>query len=410
MFRKIRLGKRGAAAVLICVIMVSVMSLSMIVIRASMQTSNLSKTNAILVLAGRSCLGEYDIPIYEKYGLFARYGDEAEIASRIKYYCEKSGGSGISVGNLDSSSYCLNDMQVLEDEIVRLVKNEAPADLLSWFSGGSFEAGRCGRGDSSKNGIYMHCSEPDFDKEKRHLPSYGDEYRHFEMPDLKTFDIDAFIRGNTDKIMLIYYLFNYFNRYTDQDIYSQSFFKYEIEYILSGKRSDEENLSALKRKFLVYRAPLNAAHILSSPEKMEKVAALAATLPPGANLTAEAAIILAWSAAETSNDWRLLLDGKNVPVVKTAETWALPLSKSLLTALPEQIVYPAVNSGLDYDKHLMLFLCFVNKECVLLRSMDIIQLNMRKNYYPEFSLKDYATGFYVECSVGKQILKYEHTY
>lgn len=410
MFGKFVLGRRGSAAVLICIIMVSVMFLSMVVIRASAQTSNLSKANAVLVLAGRSCLAEYDIPIHEKYGLFARYGDKDELKSRMKYYCDKSGGSDITIEYLENISYSLSDVRILEDEIVRLAKNEAPADLLSWFIKGSSTENTCSRGDSSQNGIYRHCSELDFDKERGDLPSYGDEYRHFEMPDLKAFDIDTFIRGNADKMLLNYYLLSYFNRYTNQDVYIESFFKYEIEYILSGKRSDEENLAAFKRKFLVYRTPLNAAHILSSPEKMEKVVSLAATLPPGADFVAEAAMILAWAGAESSNDWRLLIDGKKVPIVKTCDSWALPLSESLLTALPEQIVYPAANSGLDYDRHLILFLCFANKECVLLRSMDIIQLNMRKNYYPKFRLKDYVTGFYVECSVGKQVLKYEHTY
>ncbi len=412
--------RRGSALVFTSMIMLGIMFLAIIILRASYHTSKLAETDSLLVLAGRSCLAEYDIPLYEKYGIFAVYGDKSSLNERLCYYIDKS-DNAVSVGNIDSDAYGLIVKDVLEKEIVRLVKSELKGDALKWAlrelresensSGEKNKGSDAGtRGDSSENGIYIMSSELDFNVEKKELPSRGATASHFTPPDFTCTDCADFLRKNGEKLMLNYYVMHYFNRYSNQDIYPESFFNYEAEYILFGKYSDEENLAAFKRKFLIYREALNALHIVSSPEKMEEVTAFAAALPPGANIGGAAAVIAAWALAESANDWKLLLDGKRVPVVKSTASWAVPFMSSLISAVPENTFYPMQDMGFDYDRHLLFFLCAADKDMTLMRIMDIMQLNMRKNYYPEFKLSKYSSGFYFECKMGKQELKYEHVY
>lgn len=161
---------------------------------------------------------------------------------------------------------------------------------------------------------------------------------------------------------------------------------YEIEYILEGRESDRENLEAVLRKILLLRFVPNYAFLQSDSGKRAEAEAFAVTLctllaVPAVIEAAAQVILLAWAYGESVVDVRSLLKGNRVPLVKSAQSWQLQLS-SLLTLGTEQ----DKNSGMDteggirYKDYLRMLLFLKGKKDTGLRTLDLIEQNLRTRY------------------------------
>lgn len=175
---------------------------------------------------------------------------------------------------------------------------------------------------------------------------------------------------------------------------------YELEYVLGGKESDRENLDIVVTKLVGMRFPVNYGFLLSDSVKKAEAETMAAALAGVIALPAligiiKQAILLAWAFGESIMDVRSLLAGGKIALVKNKENWKLQLS-SLLKLGKEDIDVQKSESGLSYREYLRMLLFLQKEEECTMRSLDVIEMNMRQKK-GEF--------FRVDCCVSKLEIK-----
>ena len=140
----------------------------------------------------------------------------------------------------------------------------------------------------------------------------------------------------------------------------------EIEYILSGSASSAENNKSAEHQILLLRFALNIVNILKDKERSliaETMArGIAAALSMGAGVILYKMIIIsAWALLDSYGDLEKLLSGAAVPLLA-------------LDSLQDG----AVEKLQDYPFYLRLLLLFRSQQDKLLRTCDIIEINMRE--------------------------------
>ncbi|HEY9062471.1 MAG TPA: DUF5702 domain-containing protein [Pseudobacteroides sp.] len=102
----------------------------------------------------------------------------------------------------------------------------------------------------------------------------------------------------------------------------------ELEYILNGSRSQEQNLLWIKGQILLVRWALNTVSIYTDPKKvtmaLEIAAAIAGWTVFGVPLV-QTLILLAWSFAESMIDVSMILQGHDMPIFKLNTDWVLSI-------------------------------------------------------------------------------------
>ena len=136
----------------------------------------------------------------------------------------------------------------------------------------------------------------------------------------------------------------------------------EVEYLLHGKKSDYENLSAQVTSLLAFRESMNFIHIMSDPEKLEAVeefvtSFLAITANPVVIAVFSAFVIGIWAFAQSLLDVKELLNDERVPLMHSLESWSLSLNHLLdfLSYLSGEEL-PKENIGLSYEDYLRISL------------------------------------------------------
>lgn len=184
---------------------------------------------------------------------------------------------------------------------------------------------------------------------------------------------------------------NYLNPATDSAL------NYQIEYIISGCENDDTNLINTALQLISFRASLNLLHLLGDESKFNaawKIAQAASSLPL-APYFIQATILTVWATAEAVIDVRDLLVGKSVPLLKSKEQWSLSLqglknfSKSTKSANDG-------HTGLSYSRYLEVLLVFQNNISTYYRTMDLIQLDICKEYNDNFRISACVSGLNVE--------------
>jgi hypothetical protein len=175
------------------------------------------------------------------------------------------------------------------------------------------------------------------------------------------------------------YLFRSFSCAVEEE--AEGGLSYELEYLLSGKKSDRENLKSVVKKLLLFREGVNFLYVLSDGGMRRSAEALSAALSggiPGLSAAVTAALLAAWAYGESLIDVRILLSGGKVPTVKSRETFRLTLEN--LGRLPEVLEESGrvEGKGLDYKSHLRLLYLAGDKEKVPLRALDLIEGRIRK--------------------------------
>ena len=136
----------------------------------------------------------------------------------------------------------------------------------------------------------------------------------------------------------------------------------EVEYLLHGKKSDYENLSAQVTSLLAFRESMNFIHIMSDPEKLEAVeefvtSFLAITANPVVIAVFSAFVIGIWAFAQSLLDVKELLNDQRIPLMHSLESWSLSLNHLLdfLSYLSGEEI-PRENIGLSYEDYLRISL------------------------------------------------------
>lgn len=185
--------------------------------------------------------------------------------------------------------------------------------------------------------------------------------------------------GFYEKILYQNYLQKHFGCYTSRQ--ENRVLDYELEYLLAGKESDQENLESVVYRILAVRLAANLVYLLSDAAKMEEALAVAAALVgftgnPGIIELAKAGILTAWAYAESILDLRTLLGGGKVALVKSAEDWTIGLS-NLSGAFGGTQKVKECENGFSYEDYLQKMLYFENQEKLNYRAMNLIEKNIR---------------------------------
>lgn len=185
--------------------------------------------------------------------------------------------------------------------------------------------------------------------------------------------------------------------------------KYEREYLLGGKAADEENLKAAAARILALREGLNLIHILSDGEKREEARTLAGVITgivgaaPFIGIVAFF-IMTVWALGESIIDLKALLAGKQVPLIKSRDTWRLDLAGLLSLGGRGRLKEgEAGGQGMDYGEYLKLLLFIETAGRLYYRMMDVIQMNILRSQ-ADFSMEYCAYQAEIEGKgIGKHL-------
>ncbi len=183
---------------------------------------------------------------------------------------------------------------------------------------------------------------------------------------------------------------------------------YQLEYLITGKDSDDKALKAVLNKMLLTREGMNMLHIFTSSPKRLAVEELTMLLVGWTGITplialVEVGLIAAWAYAESIMDMRILLSGGKVPVVKTEEDWNLRLATVIDFLLGADITAEKHQRGLSYEDYLRLLLFSTDSHELAYRAMDLIQTGKRETD-PGFTMSSQIYAMEIRTTVSAEEL------
>lgn len=393
-------SKRGNISVFLAVVITALFSITILLVSSIHEKTVESCADGVFRLAGDSVLSEYNYYIHRDYGLFLIKGDDPALSKKFRDYSAYSlsqlFGADFHSCTVETGRFSIADPEPVLKQAVDLMK----------------EGGIIRNGKSSVNDMVSRTL--------RHGPTI-DSLPSAQLPDKdltasvnqiadKLTNPEAIIRGGTDKYLFDSYILSRFNSDTCA-IDTSHFYRNEVEYILTGRLSDESNVSHVDLSLEALRTPYNLAHIYADPEKRAAVTALSETITPGVlGTVTQAGISLAWATAESVNDVKLLHKGYLVPFTKDASSWAIDLDGLVKGISDEKVFKPDVNKGQSYDDYLRILLFLKDDNMKMARVLDLIQINMRKDHDPAFLIQEYATGIAVTAEVNGKKYFYDKTY
>lgn len=208
--------------------------------------------------------------------------------------------------------------------------------------------------------------------------------------------------STSDCVLFNEYLLSMFSNFRSEA--PEAGLHYEIEYLISGKDSDDKALKSVLDKMLLTREGMNMLHIFTSTPKRTAVEELTMVLVGWTGIApliavVEVALIAAWAYAESIMDMRILLSGGKVPVKKTEADWSLNLSSVADFLLGAGVTAANHDRGLSYEDYLRLLLYTANSHDLAYRAMDLVQTK-KKMTVPGFSMaaQIYAMEFRTTAS------------
>lgn len=393
-------------------------------------------------------MSEFHKEILEDYGLFMVGCDPSDKSRKLRTYVDPGIGSlknvSLSGARVDGSRYAIVDPEIIRQQLMDHMKSGG-ADLIA----GRKKEPAGSTGYHNLNHGPTIVSLPSRQLQEKDLWDVIGDVDHLS-------DVSEVFRSGTERFLLGSYVLGTFNNcagIADGD----HFFHNEVEYILCGKLTDEDNEKAIVRSLRTLRFPSNLAHIYTDPEKMAQLTAAAEAIAPGpVGLAIQAALGAAWAWAESSNDAYLLIDGRKVPLIKDSTTWALsieavlaslvkdaldpekfgggndperfeggtdpdssvvPGSKSNYGDDPEKllkkdrpVIRPPENRGMSYEQYLRILLFMREDPATVMRILDLIQINIRKDYDGDFLICEQCTGLSYEAKVNGRTFSYDKTY
>ena len=202
----------------------------------------------------------------------------------------------------------------------------------------------------------------------------------------------ATVGSIADPVLFQSYLFTHFSNYLEGN--TDGALTYELEYLVGGKASDEENLSAVAMRLCVIRTVLHFVSLYSDRERKAPVeqAALAACGAIGLPALKSIAVFLllfVWALEEAMIDTAAFLQGKKLLLYPGKDGGTFPdilrFSKSFILEMAEK-KENAEGLVLGYHEFLHLFVFLTPKPEKSYRALDLIQENLRKAHGDTFRI------------------------
>lgn len=417
-------NKQGSVTIYVLLFFLTLVSMLMTFVNVSKTLAVGSVSSELALLWSDNILAEYDRNLQSRYNLFAYYGTEKSASDLIDYYAEETFG-GKSYLSYEGSTCVLYDYKLRT--VSEMKKQVIAAGKLAALSRLSGKPGTItGLAGAEKGGNVM-----------TDLPSAGcgSSWKARQIVDmLKNTDrISTMIRHGTDPYFENRYILHYFKNAMNDHALGATHLNQEMEYILCGKPSDSENQKSVKRRIIAIRLALNLWYLETDPKRSSELLAAAELLTPGPAAPAtQAAMASAWAMAESVNDYKLLINGRKIPIIKTESTWAISLNnitgkakvhpkhdsegteqnEEQTVSFPKETPLVDMDTpyGENYEDYLSLMTYMMDEDVKLLRMMDLIQMNMRDQYYAGFRIEDYNTGIRTSLKVNGKDYTVERRY
>ena len=203
----------------------------------------------------------------------------------------------------------------------------------------------------------------------------------------------------SDKAALITYANLYMDNYCKND-YKAGALNYEQEYLVFGSYSDNVNIRKAGWSLFGIRFGMAIAYILSSSEAKAKLENYLSgfSISPKLKAALKALVIVAWAAENAIVETRALLLGKSVDFVVTSGSLCVKLSE-ILFFTADMVESKAKNYKassvvkLSYPMYLSIFMLLIDSGKLSYRMMDIIEANIKRNYDPDFKMRNTLVGF-----------------
>lgn len=208
-----------------------------------------------------------------------------------------------------------------------------------------------------------------------------------------------------DEVLFLHYLFEKMGSY--RRVRENAVLHCQLEYIVSGKGSDFENLEAVAETLMKWRFADNVSCAFSDSSLCGEALAVArelhaVQLKPEFEVPVMKSILYACAYLETIGDLKCLFSGGCVPVSKGK------LQTGVLQVLSGSIMEISSGAaGLCYEQYLACMLMCLSEEEKNLRTMDIMEMDIRrltKNPYfaMDWCLERFQAEILVKDSWGKE--------
>lgn len=209
-----------------------------------------------------------------------------------------------------------------------------------------------------------------------------------------------------ENILYIAYLEDHCSDYLLKDTTGEQVLNYELEYILFGNTTDNENAEATATRIVLIRTIVNLLHVFTDSQKNSTALSFATALVGFSGLpflvsVTKYIVLFVWAFEAALVETATIMLGKDVPILTTRENFTLEFTE-VLSMSKEKIIskakdYESVKNGLyfGYKDYIRLFLLVQNKTKQNYRTMDLIQENLRYIYDSDFLLSRCITNYEV---------------
>lgn len=176
------------------------------------------------------------------------------------------------------------------------------------------------------------------------------------------------------------YLLNYMGNYLKST--EQHVIDYQIEYLLSGKKNDTDNLREVVNKIFAIREAANVSYLFSDQKKyvvaegLGSALATAMTIPEASELLTYI-LLFGWAFVESIYDVTCIMSGERIPLMKTSDTWHYDLTNALKMS---SIKKNSETQGLCYEDYLRVLLSLQPEDTLTMRALNMIEADIRNTF------------------------------
>lgn len=358
-----------------------------------------------------SLFGEYQKELFEEYEIFAIDStyetgqvEESLFLDRMAYY----GSTGIQQEITDIQFLTDNNGQAFREQVLKTMEGRTGISLVQNLTGlaENWEEGEIqgqeisgqlddilsenqelipeeanGLLEAKKGGILSLVLPKTFRLSNKSVQLSKQVSGRIRHTGKGSFPERSNIQGVEGKVLFEKYILEKFSSAVEKKGEARSL-DYEIEYLLCGKESDEENLKSTVNQLLMFRFAMNYKYLLSDIQKQEEAETMAAAislliLNPELEQVIKHVLLILWSFGESVIDIRSLLSGKHTALNKNRENWQLQLSGlfHLGTAEDTQEGNDSEN-GLTYQQYLQILLFIKGSSELTMRTLDRLEQNL----------------------------------
>lgn len=192
-----------------------------------------------------------------------------------------------------------------------------------------------------------------------------------------------------------------------------SVLNYEVEYLIAGDKTDQENIKEVRQRIFAIRTVFNLVHIINDPQKMNQINMLTVTLPHPWSAISKTALLTLWGSVEAVLDIKALEAGEGFHLIKNGTEWQLSIENLMAEewALSIEKNYDGIfDSKIYYQDYLRILLLATSQETLINRSMTLMDENLKMASQNRYGLNDFKTGHLLEIKWRSKTFVFENEY